>query len=81
MPMETKNVPCHDAIGGRVKQPGRIVILGAGPTGLGAAHRLRELGYSDFVLYEREHGVGGLAASSQDAAGSCFETISFRFRS
>jgi protoporphyrinogen oxidase len=50
-------------------QPQRIVILGAGPTGLGAAHRLRELGHRDFVLYEREHQVGGLAASFQDAAG------------
>ena len=30
-----------------MRQPGRIVILGAGPTGLGAAYRLRELGYGD----------------------------------
>jgi protoporphyrinogen oxidase len=57
-----------------VNQPGRIVILGAGPTGLGAAHRLRELGYRDFVLYERERQVGGLAASFQDAAGFTWDT-------
>ena len=57
-----------------MKQPGRIVILGAGPTGLGAAHRLRELGHRDFVLYEREHQVGGLAASYQDAAGFTWDT-------
>jgi protoporphyrinogen oxidase len=57
-----------------VKQPGRIVILGAGPTGLGAAHRLRELGYGDFVLYEREPEVGGLAASFQDASGFTWDT-------
>jgi protoporphyrinogen oxidase len=57
-----------------VKQPGRIVILGAGPTGLGAAYRLCELGYCDFVLYEREHQVGGLAASSRDAAGFTWDT-------
>jgi len=57
-----------------VKQPGRIIILGAGPTGLGAAFRLRELGYGDFVLYEREDRVGGLAASFQDAAGFTWDT-------
>ena len=43
--------------------PGRIVILGAGPTGLGAAYRLRELGYDNFRIYEREEQVGGLAGS------------------
>src|SRR5438132_9409044 len=26
----------------------RIVVIGAGPTGLGAAHRLRELGVDDY---------------------------------
>ena len=47
----------------------RIVILGAGPTGLGAANRLRELGLSNFVIYEKESHAGGLAASFVDAAG------------
>lgn len=31
----------------------KIVIIGAGPTGLGAAYRLHELGYDDWVLYEK----------------------------
>ena len=44
----------------------RIAILGAGPTGLGAANRLRELGFSNFVLYEKENYAGGLAASFTD---------------
>ena len=29
------------------------VILGAGPTGLGAAYRLTERGETDFEIYER----------------------------
>lgn len=47
----------------------RIVILGAGPTGLGAAHRLCQLGHGNFELYEASDRVGGLAASHRDQAG------------
>lgn len=47
----------------------RIVIIGAGPTGLGAAHRLAELGVSDFAVYEQHPYAGGLAASFHDPAG------------
>ncbi len=47
----------------------RIVILGAGPTGLGAAYRLKELGYSNFVIFERHPYVGGLSHSFKDAQG------------
>jgi protoporphyrinogen oxidase len=47
----------------------RIVILGAGPTGLGAAHRLRELGCNNFVVYEKEGHAGGLASSFTDVNG------------
>jgi len=32
---------------------GGIVILGAGPTGLGAAYRLRERGEDAFEIFER----------------------------
>ena len=31
----------------------KIVIIGAGPTGLGAAYRLHELGYDNWALYEK----------------------------
>lgn len=41
----------------------RIVIIGAGPTGLGAGTRLRQLGYTDWHVYEREAEAGGLARS------------------
>jgi protoporphyrinogen oxidase len=47
----------------------RIVVLGAGPTGLGAAHRLAELGHKDWDIYERTGHVGGLAASYRDDQG------------
>jgi protoporphyrinogen oxidase len=42
------------------------VIVGAGPAGLGAAYRLRELGVDDFVVLEASDRVGGLAASYRD---------------
>ncbi len=45
------------------------VIIGAGPTGLGAAHRLVELGVRDFIIVEQSPHVGGLAASFKDSAG------------
>ena len=33
----------------------RIVIIGAGPTGLAAGYRLKELGYTNFELLEARH--------------------------
>jgi protoporphyrinogen oxidase len=50
------------------KQP-TILILGAGPTGLGAAYRLNELGYKNFLVLEKNDYVGGLATSFTDEAG------------
>ncbi len=47
----------------------KYVIIGAGPTGLGAANRLRELGEDSFIVLERHAYVGGLAASFRDEAG------------
>src|SRR5450755_241679 len=47
----------------------KIVIIGAGPTGLGAAYRLHELGYDNWVLYEKSDGVGGHATSHVDQHG------------
>lgn len=45
------------------------VILGAGPTGLGAAYRLAERGETDFEIFERAGRVGGLATSFEDGKG------------
>lgn len=47
----------------------KIVIIGAGPCGLGAAWRLHELGYSDWDIYEMNPYVGGLSASFVDDRG------------
>jgi protoporphyrinogen oxidase len=47
----------------------KIVIVGGGPTGLGAAYRLHELGYEDWTLYERHDYVGGHASSHVDSHG------------
>ncbi|MDP1824203.1 MAG: FAD-dependent oxidoreductase [Archangium sp.] len=47
----------------------RLVIIGAGPTGLGAAWRLRELGERDFVVLDAAPEPGGLARSFRDERG------------
>jgi len=47
----------------------KYLIIGAGPTGLGAAHRLQELGEADFLVLERDGHAGGLAASFRDDKG------------
>ncbi len=46
-----------------------ILILGAGPTGLGAAWHLQQLGRSDWQLLEATSQAGGLAASFVDDGG------------
>ncbi len=45
------------------------LIIGAGPTGLGAAHRLKELGMDDYIVLERNDYAGGLATSFKDDNG------------
>ena len=47
----------------------KYLIIGAGPTGLGAAHRLKELGCDDFLVLERNPYAGGLSASFRDDHG------------
>lgn len=47
----------------------KIVIIGAGPTGLGAAWRLNERGYENWLLLEQAPFAGGLAASVVDEKG------------
>jgi protoporphyrinogen oxidase len=51
----------------------RIVIIGAGPTGLGAGYRLRELGYRNFLILEARDKVGGLASSEKSANGFTYD--------
>jgi protoporphyrinogen oxidase len=47
----------------------RYLIIGSGPTGLGAAYRLKELGESDYLILEKSPNYGGLAASFVDEQG------------
>ena len=47
----------------------KYLILGAGPTGLGAAYRLKELEIEDFLILEKENQPGGLASSFIDEKG------------
>ena len=44
----------------------KIVILGAGPCGMGAAWRLQELGHSNFELLEVSNKHSGLACTEVD---------------
>ncbi|MGZ3952953.1 MAG: protoporphyrinogen/coproporphyrinogen oxidase [Flavisolibacter sp.] len=47
----------------------KYIIIGAGPTGLGAAYRLKEIGVEDFIILEREPEAGGLSSSFVDDKG------------
>jgi protoporphyrinogen oxidase len=47
----------------------KYLIIGSGPTGLGAAYRLKELGITDFHVLEKESYIGGLATSFVDEKG------------
>jgi protoporphyrinogen oxidase len=47
----------------------RILIIGAGPCGLGAAYHLNRLGHQNWQLFERNDYVGGLSASFIDNSG------------
>ena len=54
---------------GRMKEFTEICILGAGPTGLGAACALQELGCRNWQILESAPHAGGLAASFVDEQG------------
>lgn len=47
----------------------RIVVLGSGPTGLGAGWRLNQSGHDDWRLFDRMDRIGGLSTSYVDEAG------------
>lgn len=52
-----------------MSKPISFLILGAGPTGLGAARRLHELGQTDWALLESSSHPGGLSSSFIDDKG------------
>ena len=47
----------------------KLLIIGAGPCGLGAAFHLLRLGHTDWSVYEQNGYVGGLSTSFCDEAG------------
>ncbi len=47
----------------------RIAIVGAGPSGLTAAHELEARGYTNVTVFERENHVGGKVNTIQPAPG------------
>lgn len=47
----------------------KILILGAGPTGLGAAWRLNQLGHAEWEVWEQDQVPGGLSRSITDEDG------------
>jgi protoporphyrinogen oxidase len=49
----------------------RVVILGAGPSGLGAAYRLRKEGRAEVTVLEQSRAVGGNAGSFELAGVRC----------
>ncbi len=64
---KSKNNP-----GARQRRPPdlpRIIIVGAGPCGIGAAWHLDRLSYPHWGLFEQNPYAGGLAASFRDRAG------------
>jgi protoporphyrinogen oxidase len=56
-----------------VPQQQKIVIIGAGPTGLAAGYRLRELGHRNYRIFEARHKVGGLASSEVSPNGFTYD--------
>lgn len=46
-----------------------FLIIGAGPTGLGAAYKLKKEGISNFIVVDRAPQAGGLASSFLDPKG------------
>lgn len=47
----------------------KILLLGAGPCGLGAAYRLNQTDHFNWQLFEKSVQVGGLSTSQVDSAG------------
>lgn len=52
-----------------INEDTNVLVIGAGPCGLGVAYRLKELGHKNFTIIERHPYVGGLSASFEDENG------------
>lgn len=47
----------------------QVLVLGAGPCGLGAAHQLKSFEHCNWRIFERDLNVGGLSTSFVDCSG------------
>ncbi len=47
----------------------RVIIVGAGPAGLGAGYELSKLGHKNFMIYEKKTFPGGISTSYKDSKG------------
>lgn len=56
--------PAMAAMGGQGRNPGRVIIIGAGLAGLRCAHRLQQYGYGSTV-YEASSRIGGRAFTTR----------------
>src|SRR4051812_49321731 len=52
-----------EAFGFRGKKSARIAVVGAGPSGLTAAYQLKQLGYQNVTVFERNPYIGGKVLS------------------
>lgn len=50
-----------------------VLVIGAGPTGLGAATRLNQHGYEDWLLIDQAEEAGGLACTDVTPEGFLFD--------
>ena len=50
-----------------------ILVIGAGPTGLGAATRLHQLGKDDWLIVDENENAGGLASTDVTSEGFLFD--------
>jgi len=48
-----------------INKESKIAIIGAGPSGLGAAEALFEQGYKNTTVFEKTEGVGGMCRSAK----------------
>ena len=68
-PSTNPDTAAAEAWTGSLRPEHRVLIIGSGPTGLGAGVRLKELGHDNFLIVDRNSYIGGLAASFTDEAG------------
>ena len=50
-----------------------VLIIGAGPTGLGAATRINQHGFKDWLMVDAASKAGGLAATDETPEGFLFD--------